>query len=81
LRQLSPTVLGRLQARAPHCTGVRVVVRLAVRATARKRAPARIGAGGAAALRDLASALPASSLRSALTRLAARGGDPSEDGQ
>jgi hypothetical protein len=81
LRQLSPTVLGRLQARAPHCTTVRVVVRLGVGTTAQKRAPARIGSGGAAALQELAGALPSSSLRDALTRLAARAGDPSKDGE
>lgn len=81
LRQLAPTLLGRLRELAPECTVLRVAVRICARGAggSSRGAPARLGAGGAEALRELAGELPPSSLRTALKRLASRA--RSEDGQ
>lgn len=83
LRQLAPMLLLELKKVAPECTSIRVAVRVPGSEPPRPRgAPPRIGAGGTAALRGLASALPPSSLRTALARLAARGAaGRSEDGK
>jgi hypothetical protein len=80
LRQLTPMVLVKLRKLAPECTAIRVAVRVGGRQPRRPSSPRpQIGDGGAEALRGLASALPASSLKTALARLAARG--QSKDGK
>ena len=82
LRQLTPMVLVKLKKLAPECTAVRVTVRVGGREIGRPGGTRpRIGKGGAEALRGLASELPPSSLKTALSRLAARGGNRSEDGK
>lgn len=83
LRQLAPMLLAKLRKRAPECTAIRVTVQLrgwpadAVAAGV----PRTLGSGGSAALRELAESLPASPLRSALTRLAGRESNRSKDGK
>lgn len=74
LRQLAPMVRAKLGSLAPECSAVRVVVRIGAGETVRTRRPLpRIGERGAEALQQLADALPASPLGTALARLAARG--------
>jgi hypothetical protein len=82
LRQLAPMLLAKLRKRAPECTAIRVTVRLrGWPADAPAGVPRALGSGGSAALRELAESLPASPLRSALTRLASRGSHRSKDGK
>jgi hypothetical protein len=82
LRQLTPMVLAKLRQRAPECTAIRVTVLVSGRqALHRSGARPRIGGGGVEALRGLASSLPPSPLKAALSRLAARGLGRSENGE
>jgi hypothetical protein len=82
LRQLAPTVLVTLRKLAPDCRAVRVTVRVDGTQIVPSRSVRRqMGAGGAAALQELARTLPPTPLSAALSRLAARGGRQSEDGQ
>lgn len=82
LRQLAPMVRARLGSLAPECSAVRVVVRIGARETSRTRRPLpRIGERGAEALQELADALPASPLGTALARFAAHAANRSENGE
>jgi Dna[CI] antecedent, DciA len=82
LRQVTPTVLVKLRNLLPECTGIRVIVRVGGSQTSRPRGTRpRVGETGVEALRGLASGLPPSSLRTALSRLAARGTKRSQDGK
>lgn len=82
LRQLTPMLLAKLRKRAPECTAIRVSVQVrGWSSRAVEREPRSLGPVGSTALRELAESLPPSPLRSALTRLARRGRDRSEDGK
>jgi hypothetical protein len=78
LRQLSPTLLGKLAELAPQCSAIRVAVIIRVREpTGKRRPPPKVGMQAAEALQGLARELPPCSLKSALLRLAGQ----SEDGK
>jgi hypothetical protein len=82
LRQLSPTLLKELGRFAPDCTAIRMVVRFRGVGSGRSRRPRpRIAEPGAEALRELASELPPSSLKTALARLAGRSAKRLQDGK
>jgi hypothetical protein len=83
LRHLSPMVLSRITRLAPEVSAIRVIVQVSGSPAGRPNSSAKpgIGEGGAEALRGLVDTLAPSPLKTALARLAERGGTPSEDGK